>query len=222
MPASCDYANGYSYTSVGDAMPKCMWLDGDYTRGTENGDGFMQGLSFHLKDFEPTEERIKYYNLLPDTLCNSEPRMHQRHKFDSKAHIRVFDPPLKYIEGKLEEDYEHLWDTTLWGWSEEVWKRSALPFAKRAAEHLSTLTLYVSRLFTRAPAATSIYDRSEGTVIRSNHTSQSAVTLCDTPSMFGPDFVSLQEQIFCDMRTREKYPVCQPENSEARGTCFDL
>lgn len=222
MPAQCGYANGYSITTIGHARPKCMWLDGDYTHGNENGDGFMQGLSFHLRDFEPTDERIKYYNSNPDLLCNSEPLMHRHHKFTMASPIRVFDPPLEYDDGELDKDYEHVPDPSLWGWSDVLHKRHVLPLLKRAAEHFTALPSFVSRLLTRAPAATSIYDRFEGTIIRSNHTSQSAVTLCDTPSMYGPDFVSLQEQIFCDMRTRQTYPVCNTDAVEAQGTCFDL
>jgi hypothetical protein len=35
----------------------------------------------------------------------------------------------------------------------------------------------------------------------------------------GPDLVSLQENMFCDMSTRATYPVCSGDDD---GACFDL
>ena len=228
MAAQCGYATGYSIATIGHAQPRCMWIDGDYSYGNENGDGFMRGLSFHLPDFEPTPDRVKYYNSNLDTLCNSEPLMHRHHDFRMGSLIRVFDPVLDYGHKNLDEVYEHVRDPRWWGWSDVLRSdiptpaRRMLALLERTAEHFTALPSFVSGLLTRAPAATSIYDRFEGTIVRSNHTSQSAVTLCDTPSMYGPDFVSLQEQIFCDMKTRKKYPVCDSSNAEGQGTCFDL
>ena len=221
MAAHCGYANGYSIASYGSAQPRCMWLDGDYTHGNENGDGFMQGLTFHLRDFEPTDERVKYYNAHPDLLCKSEPLMYPHYRFDQTSHFRIFEPALRYYDGELDKDYEHIQDPSTWGWSDYPLPYPGGKF-KRAAELFTAVTSSISRLLTPAPAVTSFYDRFEGTIIRSNQTSQSAVTLCSTPSMHGPDFVSLQEQIFCDMRTRQIYPVCNTDAVEAQGTCFDL
>ena len=218
MPASCNYAHGYSNTRVGRQKPMCMWLDGDYSVSGERP--FMQGLSFHIRDFEATEERAFFYSRIPKSLCDSEPRMHRHHKFTSKNKIRVFDPPLSYHteEGDLDVDYDKVLMEENWAYSDNVpHKRSLI---ERASEHLNTITSSVSRIFTRAPTASSFQDRFAGRVILTNNTAHSAVKACGDTNFFGPDFVSLQEQIFCDMKARQTYPVCQEGNTS--GACFKL
>jgi len=47
----------------------------------------------------------------------------------------------------------------------------------------------------------------------------SAKELCETDASIGPDVVSMKEGIFCDMATKEQWPVCSPKLSTA---CFDV
>jgi hypothetical protein len=48
---------------------------------------------------------------------------------------------------------------------------------------------------------------------------QSASELCHSTTSRGPDFVSLDEGVFCDMDSRKVYPSC---NDHVTGDCFDL
>lgn len=49
---------------------------------------------------------------------------------------------------------------------------------------------------------------------------QNATTLCQDEDSYGPDFVSLQEGVYCNMETRETLPLCT--DSPAPGECFDV
>ena len=64
----------------------------------------------------------------------------------------------------------------------------------------------------------------ETQVIKSNLTTSSAVKLCEGEFTKGPSFVSLPEQLYCDMTTRELHPVCSSEViSQSRSSlCFDV
>lgn len=59
----------------------------------------------------------------------------------------------------------------------------------------------------------------DGTLIKSARLISSAVRLCGAATSQGPSFLSLSERIYCDMKTRNLYPVCE-EGME--GVCFDL
>ncbi|KAF8849653.1 hypothetical protein BDZ45DRAFT_772222 [Acephala macrosclerotiorum] len=56
-------------------------------------------------------------------------------------------------------------------------------------------------------------------LVTSNATAHSASKLCNDPSTAGPDFVSLDEKMFCDMASKQVYPLYHYTRQEA---CFDL
>lgn len=58
-----------------------------------------------------------------------------------------------------------------------------------------------------------------GQLVVSKYEGHSAKELCGSEQSFRPDFVSISEGIFCDMSTKEAWPVCG--QSIANG-CFDL
>ena len=55
-------------------------------------------------------------------------------------------------------------------------------------------------------------------LVKSRREGNSAVRLCADKSAKGPDFVSLSENLYCDMESRIVYPVC--DNNQT--SCFDL
>ncbi|PVH75622.1 hypothetical protein DL98DRAFT_536434 [Cadophora sp. DSE1049] len=61
----------------------------------------------------------------------------------------------------------------------------------------------------------------ENQLVISEDTGHSAVEVCESLSSWGPDFVSVQEGIFCDMCLRKTYPLCGGGGGATR-TCFDL
>ncbi|KIV76861.1 hypothetical protein, variant 3 [Exophiala sideris] len=55
-------------------------------------------------------------------------------------------------------------------------------------------------------------------LVKSRREGNSAVRLCADKSAKGPDFVSLSENLYCDMESRIVYPVCNHNQT----SCFDL
>src|ERR1700738_3356157 len=51
-----------------------------------------------------------------------------------------------------------------------------------------------------------------GKLITSTHPSHSAIGLCDSDTSRGPDFVSHHEGMYCDMETKQAYPLCDAVN----------
>jgi hypothetical protein len=100
-------------------------------------------------------------------------------------------------------------------WNDWYWKYSYIPFTGRAAAGGQRIQFAEAR----SVQGRSIQDRFAGTVIKSNIAEHSAVGLCADESMVGPDLVSLQENMFCDMLKRAIYPVCSGDDDSA---CFDL
>lgn len=86
----------------------------------------------------------------------------------------------------------------------------------------------------------------ENQLVISSYSGHSAIEVCESASSWGPDFVSLAEDIFCDMCTRQAYHLCGGNGDSATmtassgqavvtgtwsnvsqalntiGTCFDL
>ncbi|OAL37890.1 hypothetical protein AYO20_02723 [Fonsecaea nubica] len=63
----------------------------------------------------------------------------------------------------------------------------------------------------------------DSALVKSSLNLSSAVQMCQSESAKGPHFVSLSEGVYCDMFTRELYPVCQNGigGREEREICFD-
>jgi len=57
-----------------------------------------------------------------------------------------------------------------------------------------------------------------GTVIASHDAQHHATALCASPSSWGPDFVSFDEGVFCDMTTRLTWQLC---NATTTSNCYD-
>jgi hypothetical protein len=56
-------------------------------------------------------------------------------------------------------------------------------------------------------------------LVTSSATAYSASKLCNDPSAAGPDFVSLDEQILCDMARKKVFPLC---TNMMQVACFDM
>ncbi|PSN58586.1 hypothetical protein BS50DRAFT_682731 [Corynespora cassiicola Philippines] len=61
--------------------------------------------------------------------------------------------------------------------------------------------------------------RSDDRLVVSSLSDQNATALCEMPHSYGPDFVSLEEGIYCNMETRETLLLC---SSDITGDCFDV
>ena len=56
-------------------------------------------------------------------------------------------------------------------------------------------------------------------LVTSSSDRHSAHAICASPTSWGPDFVHLDEQTFCDMDTRMTYPFC---NINVTDDCYDF
>ncbi len=56
-------------------------------------------------------------------------------------------------------------------------------------------------------------------LVVSNMTTHSARILCEHENSFGPDFVSIREQLYCDMSQKSLYNLC---STGKKSCCFDL
>lgn len=55
-------------------------------------------------------------------------------------------------------------------------------------------------------------------IVGSHDVQHSATSLCASPNSWGPDFVSFKEGVFCDMKTKETWPLC--DRNRVRN-CYD-
>jgi len=72
------------------------------------------------------------------------------------------------------------------------------------------------------PASTGTFVLTSGTMTQlvvSDFSDHSAATLCKHDKSRGPDFVSMAENLFCDMEARALYPLC---SASKKSECFAL
>ncbi|KAI0164596.1 hypothetical protein GGR57DRAFT_514602 [Xylariaceae sp. FL1272] len=63
--------------------------------------------------------------------------------------------------------------------------------------------------------------RTNNNLIVSHHSGQNATELCESENSLGPDFVSMEEGVYCNMETHETMPICG-FLSGYKGDCLDL
>lgn len=61
--------------------------------------------------------------------------------------------------------------------------------------------------------------RSDNRLVVSALAHQNATELCAAPNSFGPDFVSVEEGVYCNMETHETAPLCERDGKAPE--CFD-
>lgn len=60
----------------------------------------------------------------------------------------------------------------------------------------------------------------DGRLITSVHKQHSARELCANDHSYGPDFVSYSENVYCDMGTKEAWPLC--DGGQVEQECHDM
>ncbi|TGO11277.1 hypothetical protein BTUL_0113g00070 [Botrytis tulipae] len=219
-----------------DYTPKCTWIDSDGS----NGIG-VKGLGIHITDFTPTTQRLSAYQNDTFLVCGSKPRFWMYDDIDMDTCLPYFDPILKFkqktlldvdralvvgVEGsKLDCNPLPPVPSPVLGErrnknsSHSSWKPNHLPRSQRRMTNSSMAINSPSTTFT-SPRSHSFVGR----LITSNHTSHSANELCASDTSVGPDFVSYQERVYCDMENKQAYPLCLSDhsNSTTVEVCFDI
>lgn len=199
-----DWYHSQLKTGEDDYQPACIWIDRDYSYGLK-----YQGFGLHIIDFAGTHERADQYNQNNDLMCSAAPRFRMYEKMTEADYIPYFDPPLEYEQTKLtDKDPKAVLDKKRWVMPKEgpnikkaVIDKTDKPKKARREDHGTTSG---SKKFNYVIISTS-----------ANH---SAKELCGSSMSRGPDFVSLEEQLFCDMDTKRTWPVCSASRTDG---CFD-
>jgi len=198
--------NSNTVAGQGNFMPRCTWIDGDATNGIST-----KVINIHMASFETSPERVAAFNENPNLLCGSKPRFFSFTDKNGFLWDRpYFSPPLEYQPGTLlDKDTNVILDSA--HWAQGSWESSPLEgYFKREERHNST---------TEAPAVRAMkHWPDRGHLVKSKQPSHTASALCKDKMSYGPDFVSVEEGLFCDMEHRRLWPLCKNKSEKA---CFD-
>ena len=207
-----DWYHSQLKTGDDDYQPACIWIDRDRSNGLR-----FQGLGMHINDFAATQERAEQYNENNDLMCKAAPRLRMYTDMNDKDPIPFFSPPLEYnTTGLVDVDPAIVMDQTHWALPVEGpnIKKSVID-ADQAPPHSTRRLLRRQQgLQQRAKQPAPFHNK----LILSNSKHHSAKGLCESPTSAGPDFVSLDEQLFCDMHIKKIWPLCG--GGKTTG-CFD-
>ena len=137
-------------------------------------------------------------------MCNAAPRMKFYENMTATDAIPWFEPPLEYIPKDLtDKDPGAVMDQARW--------KYPAPKSPDTPDTLLPPRDIVTKTFERR-------SQPSGTVVISTSPNHSAKELCNSPTSWGHDFVSVTEQLFCDMSAKRLWPVC---GVKTRAGCFD-
>ncbi|KAI8946966.1 hypothetical protein F4801DRAFT_562368 [Xylaria longipes] len=218
----CGMSWSISQRDIGDShmRPKCVWLDGDGTEGINS-----QAMSFHLGDLVANQDRLKQYQERQDTLCGSTPRFAFWGNLAPNSQIPIFDPPLQYevdsSNGGIGADMDI--DRVLDKPGE--FDRSVTMYHGRATKHRRSGGSVLDNPGSARPnrqkgAKKAKSNPNLNTLIVTPYIEHSARELCESATSRGPDTVSLNERLFCDMETKALFPLCGDNGHNT--FCFDL
>lgn len=195
---------------------RCVWLDANHDNGI-----IAKGLSFHIRDFSGEAGLLAQYQEDERRLCQSSARMTFHPEILPDSLPPFFTPALEYTR---EEN------------SDDPTKPSTAGALKKPDQGQDRQTRAypdgtdVGGQKLRRRRATSLHGRRAMKVrgVKNLHPDRltishlqghSARELCEDKMSLGPDFISTNEGLFCDMETAMLWPLCtttQPAN------CFDL
>ena len=188
-------------------QPKCIWID----RGRDSNIQF-EGFGMHIYDFRTSEERAKEYNDNIDLMCKSSPRFRMYEKMISADPIPFFSPGLDYDpdRGMIDASHAAVFDKNRWALR---YKGPNINKKLIDSPFIDSGRPIHSRQGFQRRGNSSVFD---DLIVSPDH---SATELCDSSSSLGPDFVSLEEQLFCDMDIKELWQLCSVSKTD---DCFDL
>lgn len=207
-----DWYHSQLKTGDDDYQPSCIWIDRDHSYGLR-----FQGLGMHIIDFAATKERAEQYNDNKDLMCKAAPRLRMYTDMNDDDPIPFFSPPLEYNStGEVDKDPAVVMDKSHWSLPKDGpnIKKSVVD-ADQAPYKPSRRLLRRQQRPQQGGKVPSSFD-DKLIVSKSKH--HSAKMLCESPASVGPDFVSLDEQLFCDMQHKKTWPLCGAGKTSG---CFD-
>ncbi|KAI9709030.1 MAG: hypothetical protein M1812_007786 [Candelaria pacifica] len=203
-PCGAQWYHSNKFFGDGTYQPSCIWLDGDFSKGI-----FARGISMHMQDFSTAQAVYDQFTKHPDQLCKSAKRMTMYHDTLPDDDLLMRFPGnygnvgVGYNPDGTDKNPKYVID------NKATYGDPNLPAPKPGKRF--------RRDDNSTVAATPGFQ--EGHLIISDHGGHSAKELCDHPGSLGPDFVSTEEGIFCDMTAREYWFLC---SATLTTGCFDL
>jgi hypothetical protein len=205
------------YTMGNSNQPiRCVWLDANHDNGV-----IAKGLSLHIRDFSGESGLLAQYNEDERRLCQNSARMTFHADILPDSFPTFFDPPLEYqretnsgdptqpyTAGALEKPDQGQ-DRQMRAYPDGTEMDSHKLRRRQASTLQGRRTLKVRGIKNLHPDRLTI----------SHLPGHSAKELCEDKMSLGPDFVSTEEGLFCDMETATLWPLC---STILLSDCFSL
>ncbi|MCJ1441929.1 MAG: hypothetical protein MMC23_002421 [Stictis urceolatum] len=219
-------------------LPRCTWLDKDHQQSN------YAGMGIHMPDFVSSGPRTYYYATTPKALCESPPRFQMYENFGKNDWHVMYNPPVRLNQSTL-VDLDPKWtihnDGTSFGHPHPNFKymkviddwvnktntrdpgKKARGGKKRSTQHA------VHKKHAKKTAAKSkpapvkahyYHTKHYQHLVSSDHERHSAKHLCQSEDSWGPDFISTREEMFCDISTKQLWPLCKG-SYKLTEACFD-
>ncbi|KAH7398385.1 hypothetical protein BKA66DRAFT_437448 [Pyrenochaeta sp. MPI-SDFR-AT-0127] len=211
--AQC-YASEYTFGNSSQPI-RCVWLDSNH------GNGIIAKGLMHIRDFSGEAGLLAQYNEDEGCLCQNSTRMTFHPDILPDSIPPFFSPPLAY---KREENFD---DPTKPATGGALVKPDqgkdrqtrAYPDGTNLDGHKLRRRQARDLHGRRKLQVRGVKNLQPDRLTISHLPGHSAKELCEDSMSFGPDFVSKEEGLFCDMETATLWPLC----SAAQTTdCFSL
>ncbi|KAI9766664.1 MAG: hypothetical protein M1839_004787 [Geoglossum umbratile] len=240
VPKQCGAAWYHSNTYVTlqqsyTYYPSCIWIASSHKDGTRSGN-FPEGFAYRIIDFASgNEARAKQYVDKPETMCQSTPRFKMYNNLTEMNCVPFFNPPLQPAADFSDADLNAL---------KTDGKLACDPAPGQELTYKKKMELQKGVCFPRGGCVTgygvkkrddelddelddeSIVPRADtkangctpGRLVVSNLDAHTATELCNSTTSAGPDFISMKENLYCDMCTHQIWPLCK---DGTQAGCFD-
>jgi hypothetical protein len=206
-----------NYTMGNSNAPiKCVWLDANHDNGI-----IAQGLSLHIRDFSGEAGLLEQYNEDQERLCQNSARMTFHPQIAVNSLVPIFKPTMSYLAETNTGDPTKPSTAGALDKPDQGKDRKtrAYPDGTKLENHKArrrqVQSIHGGRDAPDAGVGKQFVDR----LTVSHMSGHSAKQLCEDSMSLGPDFVSSEEGLFCDMETSTLWPLC---TATQKTECFDL
>jgi hypothetical protein len=201
------------YKMGGSNRPiRCVWLDADHGNNI-----VAQGLSLHMTDFTGEAGLLAQYKEDEGRLCQNSARMTFHPSMDKNGFPTFFNPPLDFKVGNDAADVSE--PSTDGALTKPDQGKDREMRAYPDGTTLKSSKIRRGLHGRRRNAIRGIKNIMSDQLTVSHETTHSAKELCTDSNSLGPDFVSIEEGLFCDMETAKLWPLC---TATTTFECFDL
>ena len=169
----------------------------------------FQGFGVHLTDFVNSDALSRQYDTNTASMSQSGPRFRMYEQLNTEDSILVFKSPLEYNEdgsdadvSKVIDNPEAMGDLNM-ALQNAVCSREA--FGGGCPQKIRRKAKRDGQFL-------------QGHPVVSAYVQHSAQEVCESGTSIGPDFVSVNEGLYCDMAEKQLWDVCSQNITQS---CFD-